>query len=303
MNVQQLEYIVAVDTYRHFAMAAEHCHITQPTLSMMIQKLEAELGCKIFDRSKQPIVPTEIGQTLIAQARRVLQEVHRLYEISHFNAAQLRGELHVGIIPTLAPFLIPLFLNSFLTQYPEIKLFIGEYTTEVLYQKLKNDQIDVAILATPSEKKWLQEDYLFTEEFVLYASTEEKNVLAKQFVLAEDIDPTRLVLLEEGHCMRSQIEHFCKLHQSKRLGGRVAYEAGSVESLKRIVEHQYGMTILPKLATLNFTPEQMAMVRPFAEPLPVRHVNLVSERSMPKQRLLKYLKESILANLPTKFNV
>ena len=298
MNLQQLEYILAVDTHRHFAVSAEKCFVTQPTLSMMIQKLEDELGVKIFDRSKQPVVPTEVGTHLIQQARTVLHEVKKLREIADSELNEIRGELRLAIIPTLAPYLMPLFIRSFAEKHPSVKLHISEFTTEQIIRKLKQDQLDVAIMATPTSENSLLEDPLFFEEFVVYAAQEE-TILKKKYVLSGDIDVNRLVLLEEGHCLRSQILNLCALKESAGFVNNIFYEAGSIETLKRMVEANSGITILPELALKNLDEDQLRFVRFFKSPAPVREVSLVTRRAFVKKRLIEALKKEILDNLPS----
>ncbi len=292
MNFQQLEYVLAVDVHRHFAKAAEQCHVTQPTLSMMIQKLEDEIGVKIFDRSRQPVVPTHAGETLIAQARVVLREAARFREIAKEEENSLSGDLRIGIIPTLSPYLLPLFLQSFMDTHPEIRLKITERTTSSLIEFLQKGLLDVAILVTPLQENTLREDPLFYEAFVVYSGYDYR----KEFLLPEDIDPNHLWLLEEGHCFRSQIMNICELRQKDRLS--VEYEAGSLETLKRLVDAQNGITILPELATGYLTDEQRRKVKRFAHPEPVREVSLVTHRHLVKQRLVEALKNEILLHLP-----
>ncbi len=243
MNIQQMEYVVAVDTYRHFVKAAEKCYVTQATLSMMIKKLEEELDVKIFDRSRQPVVPTEVGVKIIAQAKKILQESYRLKELVQDEQAELKGELRIGVIPTIAPYLLPLFMNSFLKKYPSVKLKISEFTTDQIIQKLEQHDLDAGLLSTPLNQPSLREETLFYEQFVVYASSGEK-ILKKKFVLANDIDINRLCLLEEGHCLRSQVFNLCELRNKEQEFRQLDFETGSIETLKRIVEVDQGITIL-----------------------------------------------------------
>jgi len=252
MTFVQLEYVVAVDTYRHFATAAEHCFVTQPTLSMQVQKLEEELGVKIFDRSKQPVVPTEVGVEIIEQARRILSEKNVINELVQTKKGILTGELRIGIIPTLAPYLLPLFVQNFAKKYPHIKLVVQELMTGYIITRLREGRIDVGILVTPLQEKGIKEHVLFYEELLVYVS--RKNAAYKKtYVLPQDIDPEKLWLMEEGHCFRSQIVNLCELRRASREGSHFEYEAGSVETLKRMVELNDGITILPELATLNLS--------------------------------------------------
>ena len=297
MTLQQLEYIMAVDTYRHFVTAAEKCFVTQPTLSMMIQKLEEELEVKIFDRSKQPVVPTEIGKIIIEHARLIAKETLTLRQIVEEQKETIKGELHLGIIPTLAPYLTPLFIKYFSDTNPQIRLYISELTTETMMKKLKEDTLDVGIMATPLEDKDLFEDPLFFEEFVVYAAQNEA-ILHKNYLMADDIDVNRLILLEEGHCMRAQIINLCELKKATSMINNVHYEAGSIETLKKLIETYSGITILPELAIKNFNEMQMKFVRYFKSPAPVREISLVTHRTFVKKRLIEALKKSIMNNLP-----
>lgn len=299
MTLVQLEYVVAVDTYRHFATAAEKTFVTQPTLSMQIQKLEEELGVKIFDRSKQPVVPTEVGAEIIQQARLLLRQAQVIKQLISDKKDEIAGELRLGVIPTLAPYLLPLFLKDFLDKYPKVKLKITELTTENIAAYLKQNKLDVGLLVTPLLDNSLKENILFYEELVAYVS--KSNALyQKTYVLPAEIDLTMLWLLEEGHCFRSQILNLCELRSALPEGKAFAYEAGSIETLRRMVEQDNGITILPELATLDLSGKQQKLVRYFNAPAPVREVSLVTHRDYVKKRLIKVLKEEIMAALPEK---
>lgn len=299
MTFVQLEYIVAVDTYRHFATAANHCFVTQPTLSMQVQKLEEELGLKIFDRSKQPVIPTEAGREIIEQARKILGEKHVIAEIVQSKKGILIGELRIGIIPTLAPYLLPLFVQSFTTKYPQIKLVVNELTTEMVVARLREGRIDVGILVTPLQENGIREQVLFYEELLVYVS--RKNAAYKKtYMLAQDIDPSKLWLLEEGHCFRSQIVKLCELRKASREGSHFDYEAGSLETLRRMVDLNDGITILPELAAMDLTTKQQQLIRHFKRPAPMREVSLVVHRDFVKQRLVQALHQEILLSVPDK---
>ena len=299
MTFVQLEYIVAVDTFRHFALAAEHCFVTQPTLSMQIQKLEEEMGIKIFDRSKQPVVPTEAGMEIIEQARKVLAERNQISEIVQHRRGILTGELRIGIIPTLAPYLLPLFVPAFNKKYPQVKLVVQEMRTEYIISRLREGRIDTGILVTPLQEKGIKEHVLFYEEFLAYVSP--KNAAYKKtYVLPQDIDPGKLWLMEEGHCFRSQIVNLCELRKATEMGTQFEYEAGSIETLRRMVELNDGITILPELTTMDMDAKKMQLVRHFKKPAPMREVSVVVHRDFVKKRLIEALKESIIAAVPDK---
>lgn len=298
MNIQQLEYIIAVNECRHFVKASEKCYVTQATLSMMIKKLEEELKVKIFDRSRQPVVPTEIGNKIIAQAKIIVNETNRMKEIVLGEQEELSGELRIGIIPTLAPYLLPLFMNSFLKKYPRVRLKISELTTDDIIDKLQRHDIDAGLLSTPLNNSSLTEQPLFYEEFVVYASSKEK-ILEKKYILADDIDINRLCLLEEGHCLRSQVFNLCELRKKGTDVHQLDFATGSIETLKKIVDANQGITILPMLALADLTAKQKNNVRYFKKPVPAREIGLVTYRYFIKEKLIESLKKEILNAIPS----
>lgn len=297
MNLQQLEYIVAVDKLQNFVKASEACFVTQATLSMMVKKLEEELEVKLFDRSRQPVKTTAIGQKIVAQAKHILAGARRMKEIIEEEKGIISGELRIGIIPTLAPYLLPLFLKEFLRDFPQVKLLINEFTTEAIIHKLRSGDLDAAILATPLQEAGLQEDVLFYERYFLYVGKQEKG-FSKQFVLPKDIDLSRLWLLEEGHCMRAQVLNLCSLKKQKHVGEQFIYNAGSIETLKNMVDTDFGITIIPELAAGNLSPAQRKRLRFFRKPVPVREISLVTHREFLKASLVRSLRVSILASIP-----
>lgn len=299
MTLVQLEYVVAVDTFRHFALAADHCYVTQPTLSMQIQKLEEELGLKLFDRSKQPVVPTEAGVDIIEQARKVLSERNVIQEIVQHKRGILTGELRIGIIPTLAPYLLPLFVPAFNKKYPHVKLIVQEMLTEYIITRLREGRIDTGILVTPLQEKGIKEHVLFYEEFLAYVSPKNA-AFKKTYVLPQDIDPEKLWLMEEGHCFRSQIVNLCELRKASEMGTHFEYEAGSIETLRRMVELNDGVTILPELTTLDMDSKRLQLIRHFKKPAPMREVSIVVHRDFVKKRLIEVLKEEIITAVPDK---
>lgn len=302
MTFIQLEYIIAVDTYRHFAMAAQNCFVSQPTLSMQIQKVEEELGVKIFDRSKQPVIATELGAELIAQARKIISEKNKMVELVQKKKDVVTGELKIGIIPTLAPYLLPLFVQKFTNKYPLVRLVVNELTTEHVVASLRSGKIDMGILVTPLQESGIKEHVLFYEELMAYVS--RKNAAYKKtYMLPQDIDPNKLWLLEEGHCFRSQIVNLCELRKASRDASHFDYEAGSIETLRRMVDMNDGITILPELATQGMTSRQLAQIRYFKRPAPMREVSIVVHRDFVKKRLIEILKDEILASIPQKINL
>jgi LysR family transcriptional regulator, hydrogen peroxide-inducible genes activator len=299
MTFTQLEYAVAVDAYRHFAKAAAACFITQPTLSMQLHKLEQELGIKIFDRSKQPVVTTAAGTDVIAHAKKIIEERDSLNDLIQSKKGILAGELKVGIIPKLAPYLLPLFIPAFTKKFPGVKLIINELTTELIVSRLREGRIDTGILVTPLNEAGIKEYVLFYEEMLAYISP--KNIAyQKTYLLPQDIDPNKLWLLEEGHCFRTQIANLCQLRKASVEGSHFEYEAGSLETLRRLVELNDGITILPELATLEFSPKQKKLVRQFRKPVPMREVSIVTHRDFLKKRMIEVLKKEIINALPEK---
>jgi len=297
MNLQQLDYIIAVDTHRHFARAAAKTFVTQPTLSMMIQKLEDELGVRIFDRSKQPVVPTPEGEEIIARARQILADVGLLKEFTQKLKHEVSGELKLAVIPTLAPYLLPLFLKSFVEKHPLLKTTIRELVTNDIILALKNGDIDIGLLATPLNDPKLEEHPVFYEEFFAYAGAEEK-FPKKKYLLPKDIDLSKLWLLEEGHCLRNQVFDLCELKKKDFQSDRLHYEAGSIETLKNLVDHHDGITILPFLATLDLSKKQKEKIREFAPPKPVREISLVVNKNFHRTSLLQALRMEIEQQLP-----
>ncbi len=297
MNLQQLEYIVAVDRCRHFAKAAESCYVTQPTLSMMIQKLEEELGIKIFDRSRQPVRPTREGEEVLIRARKALRELESLQVYARELKGEVSGTLHLGVIPTLAPYLLPLFLRAFMQEYPLMKVFVKEMVTDEIIACLKAGDLDIGLLAGPLQDNALEERPLFYEAFFAYAADNEA-LPAKQYLLPTDIDLNRLWLLEEGHCLRNQVFNFCELKRQETIESNLHYEAGSIETLINMVDQQGGVTIIPQLALNSLREQQRENIRAFVEPVPVREISLAVSRGFPRTKLLQGLCDSILNAIP-----
>ncbi len=293
MNLQQLEYIVAVDNHRHFVQAADQCCVTQPTLSMMIKKLEEELNVKIFDRNKQPIVPTDIGAQIIEKARTVLKEANRIHEMAKGFNGEMRGDLRIGVIPTVAPYILPMLVPAFTRKYPDINFQVSEMVTARILTELKSGNIDAAIMATPLHENSLQETLLYREEFYVYLS-EDNGLYDKAYIVPEDITGDELWLLEEGHCLSDQIRKFCELRKSE-LNKLFAFRSGSIETLIRMVERNGGITILPQLAAQELVPGKKQFLRHFKEPAPYREVRMVTNREEVKGRLVKALTAEVNA--------
>jgi LysR family transcriptional regulator, hydrogen peroxide-inducible genes activator len=297
MNIQQLEYLIALDKYRHFLKASQACFITQATLSGMIKKLEEELNVVLFDRSKQPVEPTDIGKMIIEQAKIALRQTNRIKEIVIEETGEIKGDLRIGIIPSLAPYLLPLFIRDFTEAYKNVRLVINELTTEKIKQKLKEGNIDVGILAIPLNDKDLVEDTLFYEEFYHYGELNIKSG-KKKYILPEDINFNKLLLLEEGHCLRNQVLNLCELRVKYSGDLRIEYQSGSIETLKQMVDLKLGSTILPELSVLTLNSRQKDKIRSFSPPYPVREIGLAYYSHYVKKNLISALKKSIMENLP-----
>lgn len=300
MTITQLEYAVAVATYHSFVAAAEKCFVTQPTLSMQIQKFEEELGVKIFDRNSRPNSVTAIGAPIIEQAKQVLAEVNKIYELVKSNQGIVSGEFRLRVIPSVAPFLMPGLLDRYTKKYPDVKLVIKEMETDKILEALKQNEIDAAIVSTPLEMPSIQEYPLFYEPFVGYFPEGEK-LLKKKLIAAEDIDFNQLLLLNEGHCMRNQVLDLCTDHISQvQANKNFRYDSSSVDTLRKLVDKNKGITILPELAVADFNEDQQDRIRYFEDPEPVREVSLVTNNQFVKLSLLQSLIDEILQLVPEK---
>ena len=269
MTLQQLEYIIALDKTRHFVRAAEMCGVTQPTLSAMIQKLEDELDCRIFDRSSHPIVPTEVGAMILQQAQVVMFNVHQLRENVLTQKGSVAGSLSLAIIPTVAPYLLPELITLFRRDYVDISLKISEMRTETIIEKLHSAEIDMAILSTPLDDPKILEVPLYYEKFVAYISPNEPLYLQDE-VSTNDLQLDHLWVLEEGHCLRNQVFNFCKNKTHSAI-----YEAGSIDTLVKIVERNGGYTVIPELHINLLTDVQKQHLRKIVRPEATREIALV----------------------------
>lgn len=297
MTITQLEYIVAVDTYRSFVMAAEKCFVTQPTLSMQVQKLEDTLGVKIFDRSKQPVVPTEIGIEVIGQARVLLAESEKIREIIGDRQTELSGELKIGIIPTVSPYILPGIISGFIEKYPQVKLIVWERTMEDIIQELKLGTLDCGILSTPLHEPSLTEIPVFYENFVAYVSKHSK-LSKKKSITPDDIDIEEMYVLNEGDSMHEQVLNICQRRRATKSFLHFEYNTGSIETLKRMVDQNNGATILPELALAELSVKQLDKVRYFKTPEPAREVSIVIQKNFLKRRMIEALKNEILEFVP-----
>lgn len=294
MNLQQLEYIVALDIHRNHARAADHCHVSQPTLSMMVKKLEGELGVKIFEKG-QPLKPSAQGEVIIARARQILQEIRNLREFVRNEKESIEGEFRLGVIPTLAPYLLPRFLNEFLEKHPGTSFTVVEMQTEDIIKNLKSGRLDVGILVTPLDDKEIREIAVFYEPILLYTSQKLK-YYDQERVNLKTLTTENLLLLEEGHCFRGQVMNLCPA-KGKRTNRQLNYQSGSFETLKAMVDNDYGYTLIPELAVDT----RRKQVKHFLSPEPVREVSLVVHYGFVKEMLLVKLREAILKAIPPHF--
>ena len=294
MTLQQLEYIVAVEKYRHFAKAAESCHVTQSTLSMMIQKLEQELEINIFDRKTQPVEPTPIGVTLLAQAKVILYNAKQFKELALSEKEQESGKVTFGIIPTVAPYILPKLFNILQERNPNINLHVKEITTAEIINQLEKAEIDMALLATPLNNPNLLEIPIYYERFFAYVSpTEPLYNIINEYEMRH-LPTDHLWILKEGHCLRNQVMRLCESES----GFSTTYEAGSIDTLVKIVDTNGGYTIIPELHIDFLSEKQKANVRPIVNPEPNREISLVVRNDYVKEKLLNVIARNISDTIP-----
>lgn len=294
MTLQQLEYVLAVEKHRHFKKAAESCHVTQPTLSMQLQKLEEELDIMLFDRSKAPVLVTNEGESFIEQARIVHREYLRLLDVANAKDSEVSGSFHLGVIPTLTPYIIPLFVESFQNDFPGVDLKIEEMKTEDIVAALAKDEIDGGLLVTPLQEDSLIERVLYYENFRLFLNPEH-SLLKKKKVKESDLDPSEVWLLNEGHCFRNQVLKLCGLKKNQR---QSLFESGNIETLRNMVMKTSGYTVIPEMSLEGLPANQKKLTREFSKPIPTREVSLVYGRSFYKEKIIDALEESIISHLP-----
>lgn len=297
-SLTQIEYIVAVDKHKHFGKAADDCHVTQPTLSMQIQKVEEEIGYPLFDRLKKPIVATAKGQRFISQAKVLLFEHHKLMDLSRQQGAELSGDLRLGVIPTVAPYLLPLFIESFSKQFPKIQLVVDELKTETIIKMLKEDQLDAGILATPLHEAGLKERPIYYEPFYLYVSKSHP-LNARKRIKEDDLQGHDMWLLADGHCFRQQIVRYCSLKVDEGVFPNVQFEGGNIDTLRNIIRKSQGYTLVPALFVESLSEaEKRDYVRPFESPVPTREVSLIYRRDQWKSDILDALEQGVRKKLP-----
>ncbi len=297
MTLTQIEYIVAVERHGSFVTAAEKCFVTQPTLSMQIQKLEEELGIKIFDRNHHPILATDMGKKILEQARKVLYERNVIDELILSQKDELIGSLNIAMIPTIAPSVLPATLKSLVKKYPKLDITISEMNTANIIQRLKEGELDFGILSTPLFEKSLKETILYYEPYVIYAAPNHK-LLTKKNITPEDLDVNEIWSLGDEHCMRFQVINLCGKQKFVGAQNPFTYNSGSILSLINMVDINGGYTILPELALNAFPEEILERVRYFNDPVPVREISLVTNKYFTKNKLSIAFMDSLLSTVP-----
>ena len=295
MTLQQLEYILAVNQFRHFAKAAEYCRVTQPTLSAMIQKLEEELDTRIFDRSQQPVRPTPVGIHIIEQAQNILVQANRIKNIIEEEKHSLTGTFKLGILPTVAPYLLPRFFPQLMKKYPDLDIRVVEMKTNDIKKALQTGEIDAGIVASLAGMEELQQTPLFYEQFFAYVSREDA-LFNNEVIRTSDLNGEQLWLLDEGHCFRDQLVRFCQMKSAR--ASQLAYHLGSMETFMRMVESGKGVTFIPELAVLQLGDAQKELVRSFAIPCPTRQVVLLTNKNFIRHTLLEVLVKEIKLSVP-----
>jgi LysR family hydrogen peroxide-inducible transcriptional activator len=290
MTITQLQYVLAVAEYKNFTLAAEKCFVTQPTLSMQIQKVEEELGIQIFDRTKKPIQLTDIGVKIVMQAKNIVNESGRIKDIVDQEKGFIGGEFRLGIIPTIMPTLLPMFLSNFIKKYPKVKLVIEELNTEDIVLRLKNGHLDAAIAATPLEEEKIKEIVLYYEPFVAYIP-DNNSIGQKQEIEVGDLNPDEILLLRDGHCFREGVLNLCNI--SGAHSGKFTIESGSFETLIKLADEGLGTTLLPYLHTIDLTESGKTKLRHFKDPKPSREVSLIFPKTELKRHIIDALRTSI----------
>ncbi|MDR2651520.1 MAG: hydrogen peroxide-inducible genes activator [Prevotellaceae bacterium] len=298
MTIQQLEYIVAVDNFRHFAKAAEVCFVTQPTLSMMIQKLEEELDIKIFDRTKHPVEPTQIGEQVIAQARIALKHLKQIKEVVENEKNIVKGKFRLGIIPTIATYLVPELLHQHLATHNDIELILKECTTENIVKEITNGTLDGGVLAGPLNHSELVEYPVYYEKFYAYVSPND-SAYKKRKINLNTVDINNIWLLENEHCFRGQIEHLCtRKRKSSSKKSSIRYESGSIETLINVVDYNPGITIIPEMHAMALNEDRQENLREFDNLTAVREVCVVVSKEYVRKTMLNIILDIISNSVP-----
>lgn len=298
ITLTQLEYILAVGRHKSFSLAAKACHVTQPTLSMQVRKLEDDLEVMLFDRSSHPVEPTVIGRKVLEQSALVISQAQRLRALIHEERETVQGQLRLAVIPTLAPYALPLFLQRFCASYPQVLVRVDEMKTDDIIARLRAGELDVGLLATPLHAPLIEEHPVFQEPFYIYASRGSP-LCAIDEISDSDLKGENVLLLTEGHCLRTQVARVCGLRKGRRRSTATPFEfeGGSLETLCRLVEQGLGCTVIPHLARLHDT-RRGGRVIPFRQPQPSRQVSLCVHASFARRGLLEALRQTIVRSLP-----
>ena len=298
MTLQQLQYVVALDTHRHFVRAAKSCFVAQPTLTIQVKKLEEEISLLIFDRKSNPLTPTPMGRVFIERAREILRQTESLKALVNDDRESLSGFYRLGIIPTAAPYLLPLFLKNFCDDHPEVRFEIQEITSEDIIESLKRETLDIGILAGPLREPRLKEVTLFHEPFWVYAHPDNE-LSSSEVVESNDLSGEGLWLLNQGHCFRNQMLNVCHTEFKSQVHPGFSFESGSIETLKKMVRNNGGYTLVPELAIDRSVDE--LYLRPFSNPVPSRRMSLLVANTFTKQGLLTSLRREITSTVPENF--
>jgi len=291
MTITQLKYVLAVAENQNFTKAAEKTFVTQPTLSMQIQKLEDELDVLIFDRSKKPIELTDVGLKIVTQARNIVNEANRISDIVDQQKGYIGGEFKLGVIPTVMPTLLPMFLRNFIKKYPKVKLKIEELPTETIIERLEEGHLDAAIAATPLMLQNIKERPLYYEPFVAYIP-ENRDLGVNEKIDVSSLDLDHMLLLEDGHCFRDGVINLCKANRNYE-DETFSLESGSFETLVKLANEGLGMTLLPYLHTLEIKEAEQKYLYHFKDPAPAREVSLLYHKSELKMQIIEALRNTI----------
>jgi LysR family transcriptional regulator, hydrogen peroxide-inducible genes activator len=299
MTLTQLSYVLAVAKHKHFGLAAESTFVTQPTLSMQIQKLEEELGIEIFDRAKQPIEPTAVGSLIIEQAQIAIAEAQKIPDLAVSTQQKVEGILTLGVIPTLAPTVLPLFIRDFIAKYPKLEVAIEEVRTQDIITRIREGSLDIGLLVTPLHEAGIVEHPIFQEPFVVYAADDHALYKSKK-IDSKQLSADDVWLLNEGHCFREQVMNLCAARKKTTHGaGHLRFESGNLETLRKMVDQNGGYTLLPLLVSQDLhEPEQKKRIKLFDSPVPTREVSIVHHKLYPKRAVTTALIEEIRAHLP-----
>ncbi len=293
MTITQLEYIVALADLKSFSKAADFCCVSQPSLSMQVQKLEDELNVSLFNRRAKPLEPTDEAREILSKARIILAESKSILSLTKEWSNAVTGHLAIGVIPTIAPYLMPKFLADFQIKYPELDISISETTTDNIKRDIGSGKLDIGILVTPLNTD-LVELPIYYEELFLYSNVWEENGAR----LKSELDVSKLWLLEEGHCLSNQVNSICNIKAGSHMGANLTYQTGSLETIVRLADLGFGQTIIPQMFLDYMDLKAKEKVHPLPSPIPVREVSLVHAKSYSRKAIIKALQLEILGHIP-----